>query len=485
MVYGWHTAITPSWVDPLENPALITPYAFQYALHDAVIKHMPGQPFSPSLAESYEIAPDNKSATIKLREGIKFHDGSPVTSEDVKFTYERYKGANASILHDRTQSIETPDPRTVRFVFKDPFLDFLMLYGSPATGAGWVVPKKYYEQVGPDGFKQKPIGAGPYKFVRQSPGTEIELEAFTDYWRKTPAVKTLLIRGIAEDTTRVAQLQTGEVDFINLIPGQLIESVKAEPNQTLSATLCCSFWLEFPRFEDANSPFNKKQVREAISLALDRQALSEAETGGLSPIEGNWISEDWPGAIKAPPPPYNPDRAKQLLAEAGVPNGFDVEDFTPWPPYNSLGERIVTQLRAIGIRIGRLSTMERGAAQAKLGEGREAFRGIFMNVSGAPGDAAVRIRTFATCKGSASRTCVPEIDERFAKYEASTNPEERQRLLTEIQQYMIDQHIFVPVYRLAFTIAQGPRIANPTDQIWGSIPQYIYLGPYEDISLRE
>ncbi|HEX2172443.1 MAG TPA: ABC transporter substrate-binding protein, partial [Dehalococcoidia bacterium] len=157
LVYAWHTAITPSWVDPLENPALITPYAFQYALHDAVIKHMPGQPFAPSLAESYEVASDNRSATIKLRPNLKFHDGSPVTSEDVKFTYENYKGANAQILKSKTTSIETPDAQTVKFNFSEPFLDFLMLYGSPATGAGWVVPAKYYQQVGPDGYKQNPI----------------------------------------------------------------------------------------------------------------------------------------------------------------------------------------------------------------------------------------------------------------------------------------------------------------------------------------
>ncbi|HEX2172869.1 MAG TPA: ABC transporter substrate-binding protein, partial [Dehalococcoidia bacterium] len=339
---------------------------------------------------------------------------------------------------------------------------------------------------GPDGYKQHPIGAGPYKFVRQTPGQELEFEAFTDYWRKSPAVKTLVIKGIAEDSTRVAQLQTGEADLVNLVPGPLIDAVKSDNRLQLTATLCCSFWLEFPRWEDADSPFHDVKVRQAISLALDRQALSDAETAGLSPLEGNWISEDWPGAIKGPQLSFDPARAKQLLAEAGFPNGFDVEDFTPWPPYNSLGERIVTQLRDnLGIRFGRLNTMERGAAQAKLSEGREAFRGILMNVSGSPGDAAVRIRTFATCQGSASRTCVPEIDEKFARYEASTNPQERTQLLNEIQQYMIDNHIFVPVYRLAFVVAQGPKVANETQEIWGSIPQYIYVGPYEDLRSTE
>src|SRR5712691_4355518 len=101
LTYGWHTTISPAWLDPQENPPQITPYNFQYALHDALVKHMPGKPFAPGLAESYEVAPDFKSAVFKLRPGIKFHDGSPVTPDDVKFTYQQYRGANAGILKDK------------------------------------------------------------------------------------------------------------------------------------------------------------------------------------------------------------------------------------------------------------------------------------------------------------------------------------------------------------------------------------------------
>src|SRR5881392_1491820 len=101
VVYAWHTTISPAWLDPQENPPQVTPYNFQYCLHDALVKHMPGKTFAPSLAESYEIAPDYKSATFKLRPGIKFHDGSPVTPDDVKFSFEKYHGANAGILHDK------------------------------------------------------------------------------------------------------------------------------------------------------------------------------------------------------------------------------------------------------------------------------------------------------------------------------------------------------------------------------------------------
>jgi len=263
--YAWHTTISPAWLDPQENPPQITPYNFTYALHDALVKHLPGQPFAPSLAESYEVAPDFKSATFKLRQGIKFHNGDPVTPEDVQFTFEQYRGANAKLLHDKTDRIEIPDARTVRFQFKAPFLDFLTLYGCGASGAGWVVPKAYYQKVGPDGFKQKPVGAGPYRFVSQQAGIQVEFEAFTEYWRKVPNVKTLIMKGVAEDATRVALLQTGDADVANLIPGQLLDAVRRDPKLRLAAVKAGPVWLELGALDRPDSPLKDVRVRQAVT----------------------------------------------------------------------------------------------------------------------------------------------------------------------------------------------------------------------------
>ena len=137
---------------------------------------------------------DGLTYDFVLREGAKFHNGEPVTAEDVKFSFERYHGASHDLMKERVAAIETPDPRHVRFKLKKPWPDFLTFYAS-ATGAGWIVPKKYVEKVGDDGFKKAPIGAGPYKFVSFTPGVELVLEAFDGYWRKTPSVKRLVIQG--------------------------------------------------------------------------------------------------------------------------------------------------------------------------------------------------------------------------------------------------------------------------------------------------
>jgi peptide/nickel transport system substrate-binding protein len=185
LVLAWHTTMASKWLDPQEHDGTATPDNFLNALHDALIKNYRETLFDhPGLAERYEFAPDAKSATFWLRPGITFHNGEPVTAEDVQFSFEHYRGAKADVLKAKTERIEIIDARTVRFHFKEPFLDFPMIFGtSNVSGAGWIVPAKYYQQVGPDGFKQKPIGAGPYKLVRQEPGTRLELEAFEEYYR--------------------------------------------------------------------------------------------------------------------------------------------------------------------------------------------------------------------------------------------------------------------------------------------------------------
>src|SRR5439155_13398508 len=143
-------------------------------------------------------------------------------------------------------AVETPDPAHVRFRLKAPWPDFLLFYGS-ASGAGWIVPKKYVEKVGEEGYKKAPIGAGPYKFVSFTPGVELTLEAFEQYWRKTPSVKRLVFKVIPDETTRLAALKRGEVDLIYSIRGELAEEVQKTPGLTLKPNYPPgTFWLVFP-----------------------------------------------------------------------------------------------------------------------------------------------------------------------------------------------------------------------------------------------
>src|SRR5262249_38718702 len=160
---------------------------------------------------------------------LKFHNGDPVTTDDVKFSFDRYKGAAASILHEHVQDVEVVDPRTVRFHLKAPWPDFMTFYGTTASAVGIVVPKKYLEEVGEDGLKKHPIGAGPYKFVSTKPGIEVVLEANTGYWRRMPNDKTLVMRSVPEATTRALMLRTGEADMAFALDGPDAEGLQKEP----------------------------------------------------------------------------------------------------------------------------------------------------------------------------------------------------------------------------------------------------------------
>src|SRR5688572_17716898 len=246
LTYGVHVSLAPTWFDPAEASGIITPFMLFYALHDGMVKPMPGATLAPSLAESVTASEDGLTYDFVLRAGAKFHNGDPVTADDVKFTFERYRGTNHQLMKDRVAEIETPDPRRVRFRLAKPWPDFLTFY-STNTGAGWIVPKNHIQKVGEEAFKKAPVGAGPYKFVSFNPGLELVLEAFEGYWRKPPAVKRLILRVIPDEATRLAALKRGEIDIAYSVRGELAEELKRSPGLTLKPALVQGvFCLYFP-----------------------------------------------------------------------------------------------------------------------------------------------------------------------------------------------------------------------------------------------
>src|SRR5213596_3994330 len=169
---SFHVTLAPSWFDPSTAPPQITPFGVMYAIHDALVRPLPGQKMGASLAESWTESRDGLVYEFKLRRGLKFHNGDPLTTDDVKFSYDRYRGAGSRELQARVRQLEIVDPLTVRFTLKEPWPDFMTFYGTTATAAGIVVPKKYLTQVGEDAFRRRPIGAGPYRYVSHTPGVD-------------------------------------------------------------------------------------------------------------------------------------------------------------------------------------------------------------------------------------------------------------------------------------------------------------------------
>ena len=300
LIIAFDTSIAPTYLDPAETPGTATPFTFLYALHDALIKPLPGNDMAPCLAESWQESDDGLTYEFKLREGLTFHNGDPFTAEDVKFSFLRYKGTSAKLLHERVKAVEVVDPYRVRFVLHAPWPDFLAFYATIATGAAWIVPKKYTEQVGDDAFKQKPVGLGPYRFVRLEPGVELVLEAQEHYWRKAPSINRIIFKGIPERTTRLAMLKNGEADIAYLMIGDEASAIKADPKLRLAQVIpAATWWLEFPEQWDAKSPWHDRRVRLAAALALDRQAINEVERLGFSRLTGSMIPSILEFALRA------------------------------------------------------------------------------------------------------------------------------------------------------------------------------------------
>jgi peptide/nickel transport system substrate-binding protein len=481
LTWGVHVTLAARWLDPQETEAVITPFMVLYALHDALVKPMPGAVNSPSLAESWSVAKDGLSYDFVIRKGVTFHNGEPVTAEDVKFSFERYKGSAAGLLKAKVREIQVVDPGRVRFLLKEPWPDFMTFYGTSASGAGWVVPKKYVEKVGDDGFKKAPIGAGPYKFVSFNPGVELVLESFDGYWRKKPSVQRLAFRSITDEATRAAALKRGEVDIAYLFAGPIAADIKRTPGLRLVAPLLSGvFWLDFLDQWEPKSPWQDRRVRQAASLAIDRAAVNEAELLGLGKLHGNWIPPQFDFALNIPAPPaYDPAQAKKLLAEAGYPNGFDAGDFHPWPPYNSMGEAVANYLAAAGIR-SHLRTMERAAFLTAMREKKT--RGVAINITGAAGNAATRLEAYVAKSGIYTRGVVPEIEDLLQRQSREPDRRAREQLLLQAQKLVLDHVLAAPLYQLAFIWGVGPRVEEPGADL---IKLHAYSAPYEDLRLKK
>jgi peptide/nickel transport system substrate-binding protein len=479
MTWAIHVTIAPTWFDPAETPGTITPFMLLYALHDAMCKPMPEQAMAPCLATHWQQSPDGLTYDFELRQGVTFHNGDPFTAEDVQYSFERYKGSGNTLLKDKVKAVEIVDPHHVRFHLHEPWPDFMTFYGTPATGAAWIVPKKYLEKVGTDAFKKNPIGLGPYRVVEHQPGVELVLEANTHYWRQVPSVKRIVFKSVPEATTRLAMLKKREADVAYAVYGPLAEEVQRDPSLKLEPMVGQAVqWISFVDQYEPKSPWADKRVRLAASLAFNRQAVNEAEMLGYSVLTGNIIPRNMEYALPLEPYPYDPKRAKALLTEAGYPHGFDAGECSTENVYAPVIEALVNDLGVVGIR-AKVRAIERAAQLAAQGEKR--VKNLTRQGSGAYGNAATRIEGFMTSTGAQSFLKDAEIDAWYGEQATALDTQKREAILHKIQQKVYDEALFMPIFELGFLCASGPRVAVSGLR---RIPAYIYSAPFEEVRLQ-
>src|SRR5947209_9503667 len=292
-----------------------------------------GQPTQAGgLANKWEASADHKRWTFHLRKGVKFHDGTEMTSEDVKFSLQRatskrsttgYAGPLRTLIAD----IETPAPDRVVIVLKEPTLIIPTYLSRSLSTEGMILPRKYIEGIGDDAFAQKPVGSGPYRFVEQVTGSHIKLAAVDTHWRVgVPRFKTITFKLVPEETTRIALLRRGEVEITD-VGRERVKELEREsfPIHFRREEAILTTWWVLPR---DGQPTKDKRVREALNRAIDRNEIAQLIFGGYAdpayvPLGLSWAYRD----IGFKPTqdmqyPYDPTRAKKLLAEAGFASGF-------------------------------------------------------------------------------------------------------------------------------------------------------------------
>ncbi|MSP00025.1 MAG: ABC transporter substrate-binding protein [Acetobacteraceae bacterium] len=473
-----HVSLAPTWFDPAEAPGIVTPYMFYYLLHDALAKALPEGNPAPALAESWTASPDGMSYEFVLRPGTKFHDNTPVTAEDVRFSFERYRGVSAAAMKERVAAVEITGERTIRFKMKAPWPDFFMSYLG-TTSAGWIVPKAHVLKTGEEGFKKAPIGAGPYRYVSFTPGVDLTVEAFEGYWRKTPSVKRIVYKVIPDETVRLVALKLGEVDIALSIRGELAKAIEQTPGLSLQPTSSPGvFWMYFPDQWDPKSPWHDRRVREAARYAMDYDTINQSLLLGHGKIHGSMIPDTFDYYVPVPPPKYDPARARALLTEAGYPNGFDAGFYNCDVSYSNLGEIVLNNLAAVGIR-AKLRPLERAAFAKAYTEKK--LKDIAQGGSAAFGNTATRFEVFAVKGGAYAYGSYPDIDELFDRQAVEMDRGKRGAILTDMQRRLDDSRMYAPIWQLAFLNGVGPRVGVSGFNL---IKGYIYAAPYEDITLK-
>ncbi len=308
----------------------------------------------PALAKSYAFI-DDTTIEFKLNEGVKFHNGAVMTADDVVYTLNlvsspeynaRYQIAVAWI-----EKAEKIDDHTVRLHMKSPYpLALEMLAGNLP-----IYPKAYYEEVGPDGMGVRPVGTGPYRLLEMTPGTRFVMERFDDYYAESPkgrpAIKNLIVRVLPEPNTQYAEMLNGRLDWIWKIPPDEAANLDRSGRVQVKATpiMRIAYINLNPTYDEGNSPLANLKVRQAIHHAINRQAIVDAFVGGgaelihtvCNPIQFGCTDD----VTKYP---YDLERARTLMAEAGYPDGFDMELVVSGTPRPQV-EAIAADLAKIGI----------------------------------------------------------------------------------------------------------------------------------------
>ena len=398
-----------------------------------------------ALATDYKVSDDGLVYTVTLRKGVKFHDGSEFQADAVKANFDRVtnkaNGLKRYMLYQNIEKTEVVDPYTVRFTLKKPFSSFINQLAHPA--GVMICPSTLANKTNKQ-IAFEPCGTGPYTLDKYNPSEGMRVVKNPNYWQAGfPKLDAINWKPVVENSTRVAMLLTGEAQFAFPLPAEQVKQVQGKDQVRLDITP--SIILRYVEMNMSKKPFQDKRVREAFNYAINKEALAKVAFSGYAfPSEGP-LPQGVDYAVKLGPWPYNPKKAKELLAEAGYPNGFET---TLWSAYNhTTGQKVIQfiqqQLAQVGIK-AQVQALEAGQRVEKVESHQDAatapVRLYYTGWSSSTGEADWGLRPlFAGDKTPPSMYNIsyyknPTVDADIMKALGTTDRAEKTKLYTEVQE---------------------------------------------------